>query len=134
MSDIFRLFSLLPAEARVFVTLGDRGWWRDIGAGGRSPDDAAAAITGAVETLKRCGCASPGAVFYGDSLARVEFIAGDLASLTLTITSDHATERPWVFTGAFVDMGGGIYPPDGLRQLRAIAAFLATLEFQEERK
>jgi len=90
------------------------------------------AITGAVETLERCGCASPASVFHGDSLARVEFIAGDLASLTLTITSDHASERPWVFTGAFVDMGSGIDPADGLRQLRAISAFLATLEFQED--
>jgi hypothetical protein len=116
--------------ARVFITLGDRGWWRNVGWDGVPAAEVSVNVERIVYTLSRCGCTSPGAVFHEESAARVEFISGDLRHLTLTITSTHATNAPWVFTGAFVDMGSGIHPPDGLRQLRAISAFLTTLEFQ----
>lgn len=132
MHDIFHIFTLLPPEARVFITLGDRGWWRNVGHDGVKADEVAAGVECVFRTLTQNGCASPSAVFHEESAARVEFISGDLRHLTLTITSDHATNAPWVFTGAFVDMGSGIHPPDGLRQLRAISALLATLDFQED--
>ncbi len=111
----FDIFSSLPEDARVFVTLGDKESFASVGdyMAGVSPADFESVCRETVAALEAWR-ASIGrrdlvarSIYGGNGRARVEF-RGSLEGLTLYIDTrppdgagaDDVLNHPWVFSGA----------------------------------